>query len=237
MGVSVAAGHHFLGGSDVYHLFIVFFVCALLAGCGTVNNALAEKTKTTEYYRIFDIKTNADKQSVAEAASNGLGRNVGNAQEVMPIPSSTALPDEPGRFKLVNPFEGTKMAAFAAMGSGSLGFKTATCDGAVWTAKAERNATGSNNLNLSVCLFQYKQGYHLDLYAVFTKQEGGLLQLSRSMASAMVGTPEEWTEKTFLDIVRTIRKETGAEVTLIEAQPKLVGTPWLDTGEDISSQR
>ena len=48
----------------------------------------------------------------------------------------------------------------------------------------------------------------------------------------MVGTPEEWTEKTFLDVVRSIRKATGAEVALIEAQPELGGTPWLD-GEGV----
>jgi hypothetical protein len=49
------------------------------------------------------------------------------------------------------------------------------------------------------------------------------------MASAMVGTPEEWTEKTFLDIVRSIRDATGAEVNLVEGYPELSGTPWLDS--------
>lgn len=211
-------------------------VAALLGGCGTMNNALVEKTKTTEYYRIFDIKTSADRQTVAEAASNGLGRNVNNAQEATPIPSSATPPDAPGRFKLVNPFEGTQMAAFAAMGGGSVGFKRATCDGAAWTAMAQRDIAGSNNLNLTACLFQYKQGYHLDLYAVFTKKEGGLMQISRSMANAMVGTPEEWTEKTFLDIARNIRQVTNAEITLLEGQPKLAGTPWLDSGEGVSAK-
>lgn len=54
------------------------------------------------------------------------------------------------------------------------------------------------------------------------------MQISRNMASAMVGTPEEWTEKTFLDIVRSIRKAAGAEVAYLEGYPKLSGTPWLD---------
>ena len=63
---------------------------------------------------------------------------------------------------------------------------------------------------------------------MFTKEEGGLQQLSRSMAYAMVGTPEEWTEKTFLDIVRTIRDEAGADIQYLEGFPKMAGTPWLD---------
>ncbi len=54
------------------------------------------------------------------------------------------------------------------------------------------------------------------------------MQISRSMASAMVGTPEEWTEKTFLDIVRSIREKTGAEVAYLEGEPEMSGTPWLD---------
>jgi hypothetical protein len=207
-----------------------------ISGCGTTNNYLAEKKQTVEYYRIFDIKTSANRQMVAKAASNGIGRNVNNAQEATPIPSSGELPEKPARFKLVNPFEGSKLAALAG-GAGSLGFRMATCEGASWTAKAERRVSGSNNLSLTACLFQYKDGYHLDLYAVFTKQEGGLFQISRDMANAMVGTPEEWTEKTFLDIVRSIRINTGAEIALLEAQPELSGTPWLDSLDSMPQRK
>ena len=160
----------------------------LLSACGTTNNYLAEKTKTVEYYRIFDLKTTASRQAIGKAASDGLGRNVGNAQEAMPIPSAAELPDKAGRFKLVNPFEGTRLAALAGGASG-IGARLATCEGAAWTAKAVRTVSGSNNLILTACLFQYKEGYHLDLYAVFSKEEGGLLQISRDMANAMVGTP------------------------------------------------
>lgn len=210
------------------YLVLAATAAVAISGCGTTNNYLAEKRQTVEYYRIFDIKTTATRQVVAKAASNGIGRNTNSAQEATPIPSSGELPATPGRFKLVNPFQGSALAALAG-GAGSLGLRMATCDGASWTARAERNITGSNNLNLTACLFQYKGGYHLDLYAVFTKQEGGLLQISRDVANAMVGTPEQWTEKTFLDIVRSVRADTGAEITLLEAQPEITGTPWLDS--------
>jgi hypothetical protein len=198
-----------------------------VTGCGTVNNALVTKTKTVEYYRIFDVRTQADRQMVIDAASNGLGKNVSDAQEATPISDSADLPAKPGRFRLVNPLENSQFAAFAA-GGGSVGFKIATCSGAAWTAKAIRNVAGSNHLDLTACLFPYAEGYHLDLYAVFTKEEGGLMQLSRSMANAMVGTPEEWTEKTFLDVVRTIKADTNAEIKYLEGFPKMSGTPWLD---------
>jgi len=209
-------------------LSIVVASALTIAGCGTFNNYVAAKKQTVEYYRIFDIRTTADRKTVAKAASNGIGRNVNNAQEATPIPSSADIPEKPGRFRLINPLEGSKLGAFAG-GVGSLGLRMATCDGAVWTAKAVRSISGDSNLNLSACLFQYKGGYHLDLYAVFTKQEGGLLQISRDMAHALVGTPEEWTEKTFLDTVRSIHASVDAEITLLEAQPEISGTPWLDS--------
>ncbi|MCZ4128327.1 MULTISPECIES: hypothetical protein [Stutzerimonas stutzeri group] len=211
-----------------FRYLLLPFVTALLTGCGTANNYLAQKTKTVEYYRIFDVKTDVSRQAIAKAASDGLGRNVGSAEEAMPIPSSNVLPETPGRFQLVNPFEGTRLAALAG-GAGSLGFRMATCDGAVWTAKARREISGSNNLNLTACLFQYTRGYHLNLYAVFTKQEGGVFQVSRDMANAMVGTPEEWTEKTFLDVIRSIQATTPSKIELLEAQPEIAGTPWLDS--------
>ncbi len=50
----------------------------LFTGCGAANNALVSKTKSVEYYRIFDIKTKIDRDSISELASNGLGRNVNN---------------------------------------------------------------------------------------------------------------------------------------------------------------
>ena len=218
------------------HIFVIAALAVAITGCGTTNNYLAAKTKTVEYYRIFDIKTNATRQAVAKAASDGMGRNVNNAQEAMPIPSSGEIPEKAGRFKLVNPFEGTKMAALAG-GAGGLGLRMATCNEASWTAKAQRQVAGSNNLNLTACLFQYKDGYHLNLYAVFTKQEGGLMQISRDMANAVVGTPEEWTEKTFLDIVRSIRNTTGGDIALLEAQPELSGTPWLDSGDSVAHRK
>lgn len=197
---------------------------------GAVNNALSEKTKTVEYYRIFDIQTDANRNTVADAASKGLGKNTGSAQESRPIPSSSTPPVQPSRFKITNPFADTKLGAFTG-GAGSVGFKLVTCDDAVWTAKAQRKASGSNQLNLDACLFPYQGGYHLNLYAIFSKQEGGFMELSRKMAYAAVGTPEQWTEKTFLDIVKTIKQETNATVKFIEGYPKPQGTPWLDNND------
>ncbi len=216
------------------HGFSVTAATALLAvtlsGCGTTNNFLAEKNKVVEYYRIYDIKTTAPFSAVVKAASDGLGRNINNANEATPIPTSNEIPDKAGRFKLMNPLANSQFAALASLanGAGGIGMKMATCEDAVWTAKAVRDISGSSNLQLTLCLFKYKEGYHLDMYGVFSKQEGGLFQISREMAYAAVGTPEEWTEKTFLDVPRSIHAKTSADISLLEAIPEVNGTPWLD---------
>lgn len=215
--------------------FFIVLSAFSLSACGTVNNYLAEKTKTVEYYRIFDVKTTASKKDLIKATSDGLGKNVNNAQEATPIPRSNVIPDEPGRFKIVNPFAGSNFAMLAG-GAGTLGLQVATCEGAAWTAKAVRSIAGSDQLNVTACLFQYKGGYHLNLYAVFVKREGGPLQVSRDIAGAMVGSPEEWTEKTFLDIVRNINAKVPGKIALLEAQPEISGTPWLD-GIDVLAKK
>lgn len=210
----------------------------LLGGCGSMNSALATKKQSIEYYRIFDVKTAANRSKVASAASSGLAQNVGGISEARPIPKSSKPPEEPGRFRVVDPLEGTPLAGFAKMNSGasSLGLKKAQCDDAVWTAYGTKPVSGSMNLMFSACLFEYAQGYHLDMYANLIKEEGGLMQISRSMANAVVGTPEEWTEKAFLDVVRKVYKETNAEIKFVDGYPEMSGTPWLDSGETFGAK-
>jgi hypothetical protein len=90
---------------------------------------------------------------------------------------------------------------------------------------------GSDNMNMVACLFPYKSGYHLDMYAVFTKPEGGWLSWPRRVGGMVMGTPEKFTESTMMDLVRAIREGTNANVSLVEAKPNLAGTPWLEPGK------
>jgi hypothetical protein len=197
-----------------------------LSGCAATNQVLAKRTITAEHYRIFEIKTDAGRSAISNAASAGLRRNVNAVNENSSIPTSADLPEKPGRFKLTNPFEGTRIGALAAASGQALAFKLATCEGSAWMAKANRTIRGQSDLQLTVCVWPFKGGYHIDMYGTFTKEEGGLMQVSREMASGMVGTPEEWAEKTFLDVIRSVKQTTGGEIRLIEGQPDIKGTPW-----------
>jgi hypothetical protein len=197
---------------------IAVAVAAALAGCSTGGgNMFASTDKTVEYYRVFDIKTDAAGPAVAKAASDGISRNVADA--TLAMPDSAVVTEQPGHFK---------MPEAAPAGAGAPVARAPSCEGASWTAKAAPRVTGGDNMNMVACLFPYKNGYHLDMYAVFTKKEGGWLQWPRKMTGAIMGTPEKWTDKAMLDVVRAIRQSTGAEVALVEAKPDVTGTPWLE---------
>jgi hypothetical protein len=207
-------------------LFILCTIATALAGCGSTNSYLANRSSTVEMYHVFDVKTNASTAVVIKAAADGLSQNTNGIQQMTPLQIGQTVPEQPGRFTLTDLGASLgPMMQMAAMQNGGMSLKAAKCDGAVWTSRAQRTISGSSNLNLYSCLYKYKNGYHLDTYAVFNKVEGGLAQVSRDIATSLVGTPEQWVNKTILDTVRSIEKASGAKVVRLEGQPELSDMP------------
>ena len=205
--------------SSLLSCFILLVMTAL-AGCSTdVGSRFASRDTTVEYYRVFDIKTDAAPQAVAQAATDGIGRNVKEAS--IATPAGVEATELPGHFKMADPTSAVP---------GTVVDKSPTCEGAAWTAKAAPHVRGGDNMTMVACLCPYKNGYHLDMYAVFTKPDGGWLSWPRHVSGMMFGTPEKFTETTMLDIVRSIRANTKAQVSLVEAKPNLPGTPWMEGG-------
>jgi hypothetical protein len=206
-----------------------------LSGCRSDGggNAFAARDTTVEYYRVFDIRTDAAPPAVARAASDGIARNVKDA--VVATSPGVAATDLPGHFRMADPAGTDAFGTTAGITAGTAAARGPTCEGASWTAKASPRVRGGDNLNLVACLFPYKSGYHLDMYAVFTKPEGGWLAWPRRLTGTLVGTPEKFTETAMLDVVRTIRANTNAQVALVEAKPNLPGTPWLEGDTPVAS--
>jgi hypothetical protein len=212
----------------------MLFTMTMLAGCGTGADRLAARDTTVEYYRVFDIRTDATPAVVAQAATDGIHRNVKDAV-VAAAPGAEAT-QLPGHFRMADPTAATSGSGSGTgsgtdSGSGAGDVRNPTCEGAAWTAKAAPRVRGGDNLHIVACLFPYRSGYHLDMYAVFTKPEGGWLAWPRRVSGAVLATPEQFTESTMMDIVRTIRTTTRAQVALVEAKPNLPGTPWLEGGD------
>lgn len=196
-------------------LMVAAVMGSALAGCATGGGDMfAARDRTVEYVRVFDIKTDAPGPAVARAASEGISRNIQNATLATPVPETPELQDHPGRFKLAET-PGTARGP--------------SCDGATWTAKATPEVRGGQDVQVVACLYPYKSGYHLDMYAAFSKKEGGWLEWPRRATGMVLGTPEKYVERTMLDIVRTIRQTTNAQVALVEAKPDVAGAPWLES--------
>ena len=194
-------------------LMMAAAVGVALAGCSTgAGQLFASRDRMVEYVRVFDIKTEAPTPSVLHAASEGISRNINNATLATPVSATAEVLDQPDRFKLAE-------TPGAARGP--------TCDGASWTAKARPDVRGQD-VHIVACLYQYKTGYHLDMYAAFNKKEGGWLEWPRRATGFVLGTPEKFIDKTMLDLVRTIRETTKAQVALVEAKPEVTGAPWLE---------
>lgn len=212
-----------------------FVVAAAIVFGGAVPAAAQESRQSTEMYHIFDFKTAAPKRDAIAAAEAGLRRNTTDADMTTPVVMGPA-PATPGQFKIVNPFENSGMMGGLAglMGASQMAqMKRATCDGAIWMATAERNKRLQQSLRLTMCLFPYQGGYHLNVHGIDIKEKGGgiALRLGRAMAQRVVGNADAWTGKTVLDTVRSIRAGTNATVSYMEGQPEFTGTPWLDEAE------
>lgn len=211
----------------------VALIAAALSGCNTVNQSLANRQEVVEIYHIFDFKTQADVATVSRAAANGLAQNTNSVQSSTPLQIGQVVPAEPGKFVLVDVASAMgggmgAMMQIAAAQNGGAGIKVAKCDGAVWTSRAVRNISGSSNLTLYSCLYRYRAGYNLDMYAVFSKTSGGLNGIFQSGADALVGTPEAWVNKTIIDTVHAIESVAGAPGVHVEGQPELGPLPAVD---------
>ena len=211
----------------------IALVTAALTGCNAVNQSLANRQEVVEIYHIFDFKTQADVATVSRAAANGLAQNTNSVQSSTPLQIGNVVPAEPGKFVLVDMASAMgggmgAMMQLAAAQNGSAGIKVAKCDGAVWTSKAIRNISGSSNLTLYSCLYRYRSGYNLDMYAVFSKTSGGLNGVFQSGADALIGTPEAWVNKTIVDTVRAVESAAGTRAVHVEGQPELGPLPAVD---------
>ena len=201
-----------------------------IAGCGTVNNALSAKTSEIEYFRVYNIKTAASVNVIAHAAANGIGKDIDGMQEVYPINTSGVTPSKPGYMKLVDPFEGSPMGAFAAS-AGSVGFKLANCPGAAWTAKANKVVAGDDRESFDMCLFPQSGGYQLDISGDLVTETGGInlsLLIARSVVNHVMGSPKEFMDKAFADTLDSIHAAVpSAQLAFVRGEPMPGPLPWI----------
>jgi hypothetical protein len=208
----------------------ILFAAVSVIAVAAPSNA-RDSARVNEFYHIFDIQTSAPKSQVIKATLDGMVNNIADSETITPIVLEQP-PEQPRRFTLTNPFESSPMGGLMGMMSAAqvAQFKVARCDGAIWIANANRRVRGNQNLRLTLCLFPYSKGYQLDVYGLDASARGGGLSqmLGRAIGNAIVGDPAKWTNKTVVDIIRSIRTRASAQITYVEGQPPFVGAPWED---------
>lgn len=203
---------------------VTCLAAAALTGCGSLNSALANRHETVEMYHVLDVKTRASPDTMIKATVDGLAQNTGSITQNRPLQVGAKVPATPGRFELVDigqALGGTGLGAILVAARQNAPMRAAKCEGAIWTARAVREVTGSDALTLHTCIYRYRDGYQLNVYGVFQKASGGITQVARSAAQAVVGTPEEWTKRTLVEAIRSVEARTGARVHYVEGQPEL----------------
>lgn len=197
-------------------------VAVSLSGCNAVNAQLANRIETVEMYHIYDIRTAADTATLAKAASNGIAQNTNSVRTALPLQLGKTVAVTPARFTLEDPYANMRIPGMGPT-------KVAVCNDAVWTAVAKRTTPGASDLTLYYCLYKYRAGYNLDLYATFQKSSG-VNQLPNALAEQLVGSGESWVNKTIVDTVREIERVPGTRVVHLEGQPELGSLPSVDAG-------
>ena len=201
-----------------------------LSACGTINDTLSSKSTSTEYFRVYDIKTSANVQTIAQAAANGIGKDINDMNESYPINTSGVIPKAPGYMKLVDPFSGSPMGAFAES-AGSVGMKLAECTGAAWTSRSRKVVAGDDSETFDLCLFPYQGGYQLDIYGDLVTQSGGIdlpLLIARSVVNKALGSPKQFMDKAFADTLDSIHAAlpSGA-IVYVRGEPAPGPLPWI----------
>ena len=202
-----------------HKLVLAAALAATLTGCATTSTTPTVERESA--YAIYQITPGhgVTPAQMSQAIQTALQKNTNSVQISRGIPPSP-LPETSPRFQLVNPFGGTGLAALTAQSGANL--EVATCEGALVTAMAQDTSMSDygENTRFTTCLWQYQDGYHLDIHTSFTRKSGGSSpdMLGAMLARKVVGDSSQFIPRTINSIVSGL-ESTGSQVSLVEQYP------------------
>ena len=189
----------------------------IVSGCASLTPTI----ETNESYSIYDIKPTqgVTSEQISNAIKTGLQKNMSGVRVTTQIPPHP-LPEQPGRFQMINPLQNSAIAALAASSGTSL--RVPACENSILTANSSNDSMRNygEDTRFFLCLLPYQAGYHLNIYTSFTKASGGFStrSLGATLARSIVGDSSQNIQPRIDSIVKEITS-TGAEVTLVESHP------------------
>lgn len=182
-------------------LLSVIAAVALVSSCA----AITPTYKTEEGFVVYDLKANKsqsiDREKLMADITNTLKTHASQLRINRSIPPSP-LPKEPGRFKITNPFQGTGIGAIA--GSRAASLKVAVCDDALMVASSENTgmAQYGEQQNFTICVYQYAQGYSMNIYVSSVEATGGFstATLGATISKAVTGGSSQFIPRTINEL-------------------------------------
>lgn len=163
--------------------------------------------------------SNRSAAEVGDAYTNALQSSMSNVRVTRNIPPQP-LPEQPGRFKRVNPLGNTGLGALAAANGASLSLPD--CSGAYIVAASDNTGMSKwgENTHYYSCLWQYKEGWHIDLHVSLNKSSGGAS--AEGIAKALVNSVAGDSSKNipaYRDKLISKMQEKGFQTTLLDSYP------------------
>ena len=187
----------------------------LASGC----SGITPKNEAQTSYWIYDIKTDKSASDVGTAVIEALQSQMSSVNVSRNIPPSP-LPDRPGRFQMNNALGKSNIGLL--MATSGISLQMPVCDEAILIASSQNTGMSNwgENTSANSCLWQYKEGYHLDIIVKFTNSSGGYD--AKSLAKALV-TPITGDSSQFIPTrINTIADKlnsAGFKTSLVEKYP------------------
>jgi hypothetical protein len=194
-----------------------------LSGCATMGNLVTPTVQVTKRYEVHQITAaqGVTATKISAAIKSGLQTQVKGVVITDNLPPSP-LPETSPRFQIVDPLKSFGGLGAMAAASGQ-NMERATCDGAMVYANGQESskATTGEETRITVCLWAYKGGYHLDIFTLYSKESGGLnpMALARGLTQSVMGDNSQFIPRTINAVLDNI-KNTGAQIQMIEKYPE-----------------
>lgn len=199
----------------MYRKTILTSIIVLTTGCASTT----PKTETQTSYWIYDIKTSKNASDVGSAVIDALQSQMSSVNVSRNIPPSP-LPEQPGRFQMSNALGKSNLGMLMANSGVSL--ELPTCDGAIMIASSQNTGMSNwgENTTANSCLWQYKDGYHLDIIVKFTNSSGGYdaKSLAKALVNPIMGDSSQFIPTRINNISNKLNA-AGLKTTLVEKYP------------------
>ncbi|MBE4583292.1 hypothetical protein BOO34_18665 [Vibrio navarrensis] len=95
-----------------------------------------------------------------------------------------------------------------------------TCEGALVYAQAADTSMSQHgeNTQFYTCLWQYKEGYHVDIYTQFQIESGGLANLGQDLVRGVMGDSSQFIPRTIGNIKSNL-EALNVKADLVDAYP------------------